>query len=48
MRVYSVKIAPYIDRTDADNKGPGKERHNFDHYRVRDWDGFAAALGLDA
>jgi hypothetical protein len=42
------KIEPYIDWVSRDNKGPGKEKQNWDHYRVRDWDGFAAALGLDA
>lgn len=30
----------------TDNKGPGKERNNFDWYRVTDWDAFAEALGL--
>jgi len=30
----------------ADNKGPGKDAQNFDHYRVVDWDQFAKALRL--
>jgi len=37
---------PLIKYVQSDNKGPGKERLNFDWYQVTDWDGFAAALGL--
>ena len=28
----------------TDNKGPGKERQNFDSYCIKDWDNFADAL----
>jgi hypothetical protein len=41
------KIWPYIRWVKKDNKGPGKAAQNWDHYRVTDWNGFAAALGLD-
>lgn len=30
----------------VDNKGPGKESHNFAHYEVLDWARFAEGLGL--
>lgn len=30
----------------TDNKGPGKERSNFDHYRILNWDTFAQVLDL--
>jgi hypothetical protein len=40
------RMAPFIEYVQSDNKGPGKETSNFAWYRVRDWDGFAASLGL--
>jgi hypothetical protein len=35
-----------IGNSIPDHKGPGRERSNFDHYRVKDWDGLASALEL--
>jgi hypothetical protein len=29
-----------------ENKGPGKDAQNFDHFRVVNWDDFASAIGL--
>ena len=40
------KMKPFIQFVQRDNKGPGRESMNFDHYRVLDWDGLAGALGL--
>jgi len=40
------RISPFIEFVRGENKGPGRERSNFDHYRVKDWDGLASALGL--
>ncbi|HJW41556.1 MAG TPA: hypothetical protein VJ476_10055 [Rhizomicrobium sp.] len=40
------QIAPAIEYISTDNKGPRRDRHNFDHYRIKDWDGFATALGF--
>lgn len=40
------QMKPFIEYVQSDNKGPGKETSNFDWYRVKDWDGFAASLGL--
>ncbi len=37
-----------IKHVSRDNKGPGRERHEFDHYKVLDWDQFATALELEA
>ncbi len=33
------RISPFIEFVRGENKGPGRERSNFDHYRVNDWDG---------
>lgn len=35
-----------VEWVSRDNKGPGKEAQNFDHYRVVNWDEFAAAVEL--
>jgi hypothetical protein len=40
------QIKPFIKYAQTDNKGPGRERSNFDWYTIKDWDGFANALGL--
>ena len=40
------RMESHIDYVQTDNKGSGKERGCFDHYRVRDWDQLAASLGL--
>lgn len=40
------RIRPTIEIVSHDNKGPGSEAQNFDHYRVLDWNSFAEALGL--
>jgi hypothetical protein len=40
------RMKPFIEYAHSDNKGAGRERGNFDWYRVRDWDGFAASLDL--
>ena len=31
----------------ASNKGPGKEKHNFEYYKVKDWNRLAKQLGLE-
>jgi hypothetical protein len=41
------RMSPSIEFVQSDNKGPGRERQNCDWYRVKDWDGLAASLGLD-
>lgn len=43
-----LRAANTIKRVSRDNKGPGRERHEFDHYKVLDWDQFATALELEA
>jgi hypothetical protein len=40
------KIRPSVEFARSDNKSPGRERGNFDWYRISDWDGLATALGL--
>jgi hypothetical protein len=40
------RLLPFIRFVQRDNKGPGRERSNFDWYSVEDWDAFASALGL--
>ena len=40
------EIGEHIEFVQSDNKGPGREKSNFDHYRVMDWDGLANTLGL--
>ncbi|MEE2751692.1 MAG: hypothetical protein VX519_09695, partial [Myxococcota bacterium] len=40
------QVGPHIQYVQTDNKGPGRDASNFDHYRVLDWDGLAGALGL--
>lgn len=39
-------MKPFIKYLKRDNKGPGKESQNFDHYMVQNWDGLASAIGL--
>lgn len=41
-----LQMKPSIEYVQSDNKGPGREQYNFDWYRIKDWDGFAASLGL--
>ena len=43
---FFEKIRQCTAKVGRDNKGPGKERQEFDWYRVDDWDEFAQALGL--
>ena len=40
------RFEPFVRYVFSDNKGPGRERMNFDWHTVLDWDGFARALGL--
>jgi hypothetical protein len=40
------EMKPFIQFKRSDNKGPGKEKTNFDWYCIKNWDGFAASLGL--
>jgi hypothetical protein len=40
------RLAGAVEWVGRDNKGPGKDAQNFDHYRVVDWGAFAAAVGL--
>lgn len=40
------RIEPFIDYARSDNKGPDREDQNFNWYRVKDWNRFAASLGL--
>lgn len=40
------RMNPFIDYVQRDNKGPGRERSNFNWYRINDWNGFATALNL--
>lgn len=40
------RISPFIEFVHGENKGPSRERSNFDHYRVKDYDGLASALEL--
>ena len=40
------RIRPFVEYKRSDNKGPGKEKQNHDHYRVANWAGFANALRL--
>jgi hypothetical protein len=40
------QMQPFIKYVFSDNKGPGRERSNFDWYSIKDWNGFAASLGL--
>jgi hypothetical protein len=42
------RMSAGLEWTSRDNKGPGKEAQNFDHYRVLDWDHVAAALDFNA
>jgi hypothetical protein len=41
------RVSPSVEFVRGENKGPGKERSNFDHYRIKDWDAFARALELE-
>lgn len=41
-----LRMKPAIRFVQSDNKGPGRESNNFDHYAVTDWDVLAAAIGL--
>ena len=41
-----LRIKPSVEYVQTDNKGPGRDRGNFDWYRVGDWDRFAASVGL--
>lgn len=40
------RFEPFVKYVFSDNKGPGRERMNFDWHTVLDWDGFAKSLGL--
>lgn len=40
------KIKSSLEYVRSDNKGPAMEAQNFEHYRVKDWNGFAKGLGL--
>ena len=42
------QIEPFIEYVQRDNKGLGRERSNFNWCRIKDWNGFAAALELGA
>jgi len=39
-------VKPFIEYVQSNHKGPGRERNNFDWYRVINWDGFAESIGL--
>jgi len=43
---FFQQVKPCLKYVRSDNKGPGKERSNFDWYSVGDWDSFATSLGL--
>lgn len=43
---FWAKLEPALEYVSTDNKGPDKEAQNFLHYRVKDWDALARALGL--
>lgn len=36
-----------IEIGNVDRKGRGRESHNFEHYRINNWDSFATVLGLN-
>lgn len=44
--VRSLLESRTIEFSNTDRKGRGRDSHNFEHYRVNDWDKFASALGL--
>lgn len=39
-------MEPFIDCAQSDNKGLDREEQNFNWYRVKDWNGFAASISL--
>jgi hypothetical protein len=41
-----AQFANAVELVRIDNKGPGREAHNFAHYRILNWDMFAQVLGL--
>ncbi len=43
-----MRMEPHIEFVTSDDKGPGRENRNFDHYRIKPncWDDFADAIGL--
>ena len=40
------RLVGAVEWVRRDNKGPGKNEQNFDHYRVVNWNDFATAIGL--